>query len=105
MHTSLLKAKCSPQFEKFQFLKNSIILVCTIFHISSQPTLWLKENVHFKFWLKFAKFLEISSQCERANLPSELQNLSRFTLEIRSKCERTNLLVFINVGAMRLWKI
>ena len=61
-------------------------------------------NVHFKFWLKFAKILEISSQCERANLPSELQNLSRFTLEIRSKCERTNLLVFINVGAMRLWK-
>ena len=85
MHTSLLKAKCSPQFEKFQFLK-------------------IAWNVHFKFWLKFAKFLEISSQCERANLPSELQNLSRFTLEIRSKCERTNLLVFINVGAMRLWK-
>ena len=27
MHTSLLKAKCSPQFEKFQFLKNSVILV------------------------------------------------------------------------------
>ena len=37
--------------------------------------------------LKFAKFLEISSQCERANLPSKLQNLSRFTLEIRSKCD------------------